>query len=179
MSKSSTFLTFLGAIGVVATAVMAVKATPKAERLLEEAKIEKGEELSKIETIKTAAPAYIPAIVVGVSTISCIFGANILNKRAQASLMSAYALLDSSYSEYKNKVGELYGKDADSIVKGEIAKSKKSCFEEADSEEDEQLFFDFNTLRYFNAPIEDVIQKVTLEGGNECYIISVPPSIDC
>ena len=40
-----------------------VKATPKALSLLEQAKEEKGEELTKLETVKIAGPAYIPSIV--------------------------------------------------------------------------------------------------------------------
>ena len=101
--NSSTILTCIGAVGVVATAVMAVKATPKALELIENAKEEKGEELTKIEVVKVAGPTYIPAIVTGVATVACIFGSNVLNKRSQASLMSAYALLDNSYKEYKKK----------------------------------------------------------------------------
>ena len=45
-------------------------------------------------------------------SIVCIFGANVLNKKWQASIASAYALLDSLYKDYKNKVKELYGDDA-------------------------------------------------------------------
>lgn len=93
MRHTSTVLTCLGGIGVVATSIMAIKATPKALELIEEAKKEKGEELSKWETVKVAAPKYIPAMMTGVATIACIFGANVLNKRQQASLISAYASL--------------------------------------------------------------------------------------
>ena len=103
--NSSTILTVVGATGVIATSVMAVKATPKALAMIEKAKEEKGEDLTKLETIKVAGPAYIPAAIAGISTIACIFGANILNKRQQAALMSAYALIDNSYKEYKNKGG--------------------------------------------------------------------------
>lgn len=48
--NSSTILTYIGAIGVAATAVMAVKETPKAIAMLDKAKEEKGEELTKLET---------------------------------------------------------------------------------------------------------------------------------
>ena len=40
--NSSTILTCAGGVGVVATAVLTAKATPKAMRLLEEARNEKG-----------------------------------------------------------------------------------------------------------------------------------------
>ena len=43
--NASTILTVLGSIGVVATTITSVKATPKALRLIEDAKQEKGEEL--------------------------------------------------------------------------------------------------------------------------------------
>ena len=79
--NSATILTCLGAVGVVVTVVTAVKATPKALTLMEEAKEEKGEELTKMEVVKAAGPAYIPAVVFGAATITCIFGANVLNKQ--------------------------------------------------------------------------------------------------
>lgn len=95
----STVLTCLGSVGLVATTVLSIKATPKALQLIEEAKEEKGEELTKWEKVKVAGPKYIPTVLVGVSTLVCIFGANVLNKRQQASLISAYALLDESYKK--------------------------------------------------------------------------------
>lgn len=154
--NASTILTCVGAAGVVATTVMAVKATPKAVSLLEMAKEEKGEELTKLEKVQVAAPVYIPTVLIGASTIACIFGANALNRHQQASLMSAYALLDSSYKDYKNKVAELYGENADSQVKQEIAKDKYN--EDAYPVEDgKQLFYDDFSQRYFQATTEQVL----------------------
>ena len=155
--NSSTILTVVGATGVIATSVMAVKATPKALTMIEKAKEDKGEDLTKLETIKVAGPAYIPAAIAGVSTIACIFGANILNKRQQAALMSAYALIDNSYKEYKNKVEELYGDGTNSQIRNEIAKDK---YEENDisKRDGKELFFDAFSSRYFESTMEDVIK---------------------
>lgn len=153
--NSSTILTCIGGVGVVATTIMAVKATPKAILLLENAKEEKGEELTKVETIVVAGPAYIPTILTGAATIACIFGANALNKRQQAALMSAYALLDNSYKEYKNKVKELYGEDVDANVRESIAKDK---YEKIETEGDELLFYEEYSGQYFNATMEDVLR---------------------
>ena len=155
--NSSTILTGIGGVGVAATSVMAVKATPKALRLLEEAKKEKGEDLTKYEVIKVAGPSYIPAVIVGMSTIACIFGANALNKRQQAALMSAYALLDSSYKDYKKKVNELYGESADKHVKEEIAKDKYEDKKPKVSD-NKRLFFDEYSGRYFESTMEDVLR---------------------
>lgn len=120
--NSATILTSIGAVGVVTTAVMAVKATPKAIRLLENATCEKGETLTTVEKIKITTPVYIPSIIMGVSTIACIFGTNILNKRKQASLVSAYTLIDSYHKKYRNKLIEIHGKEADEEIRNAIAR---------------------------------------------------------
>lgn len=154
--NSSTILTCVGAVGVVTTSVMAVKATPKAMALLDEAKLEKGEELTKTEAIVVAGPAYIPSILVGASTIACIFGANILNKRQQAGLMSAYALLDNSYKEYKNKVKEMVGEDGHIEIHNAIAKDHFEDYD-IDLEPEKELFYDEFSGQYFQSTLKDVL----------------------
>lgn len=153
--NSSTILTCIGAAGVIATTVTAVKATPKAMSLIQNAEEEKGEKLTKLEVVQVAGPVYIPSIMIGASTIACIFGANALNKRNQAALMSAYALVDNSFKEYKNKVSELYGEETDMRIREELAKDK---YEESGivAEDEKQLFYDEYSKRYFNSTMEDV-----------------------
>ena len=184
--NASTILTCIGGVGVAVTAVMAAKATPKAMTRIALAKEEKGEELTKFEKFQVAAPSYIPAVLTGVSTIACIFGANILNKHHQAALMSAYALLDSSYKDYKMKVDELYGNEAGAEVRAAIAKDK---YEEADIQVTPglQLFYDDYSGQYFESTMENVIKvqydinkKLSLEGAvflNEYYeALDIPPT---
>lgn len=155
--NASTILTCVGGIGVVATAVVAVKDTPKAMQIIEKKTEEKGEDLTTIEKIKVAGPVYIPAVAIGVSTLACIFGANTLNKRTQASLMSAYALLDSSYKEYKNKVEELYGEGASDRVQGEVARDKYNQ-DDISRDDEKLLFYDYFSERYFHSTMEEVMQ---------------------
>ena len=149
--NSSTILTCIGAAGLVATTITAVKATPKAVMLIEEAEAEKGDELTKLEKVKIAGPAYIPTVVLGVSTLACIFGASILNKRGQASLMSAYALVDSKYKDYRKKVNELYGDEAGTKIRSEIAKEKYEENPIPVEGEDKRLYYDYYSERYFEA----------------------------
>lgn len=162
---SSTILTVVGAAGVVATAVLAVKATPKVITLLEQAEDEKGEELTKTETVYIAAPVYIPAAVVGVSTIACIFGANVLNKRQQAALVSAYALVDNAYKEYRNKTKELFGEEADIRIRDEIVKDNRDKNKHAYAPGcnslsltgEECLFYEEHRGEYFEATMGEVL----------------------
>lgn len=181
--NSATILTCVGGAGVVATAVMTAKATPKALHLLKKAEEEKGEELTKLEKVRYAGPAYIPSIITGTATIACIFGANALNKRQQAALMSAYALLDSKYKDYRNKVDELYGENADDKVQQELAKDN---YNNVKTQEDKILFYDEFTGKYFESTNEKVIaaqyainRKMALNGAvclNEwLYELDVEP----
>ena len=155
--NSSTILTCIGALGVVTTAVMTAKAAPKARDILERAEKEKGEKLTAFEKVNVTAPVYIPAVVSGTVTIACIFGANILNKRKQAALISAYGVLDQSYKEYKKKVDELYGEGSDAEIRHELAKDKYTGKEEKHPVSDESVrFFDQYSNRYFWSTMEDV-----------------------
>lgn len=170
--NASTILTCMGGAGVVVTAIMAVKATPKALERLDEAKKEKGEDLTKMEAVRATGVVYIPSAMVGMATIACVFGANTLNKRQQAALMSAYALLDSSYKEYKNKVIEMQGEEFDKEVRTEVAKDHYKDADIQNEDDGKQLFYDEYSHRYFRASNETIlsaeyaINKVLTE---DCY----------
>ena len=141
---------------MVATAVMVAKETPKTLSLLEDAKEKKGEDLTKWEKVKIVGPAYIPSIVTGAVTIACILGSNTINKRQQASLMSAYALLGSYYREYKKKADELYGEEAGKHIREEIVKDKYTD-DVSLSNNSKELFYDFYSGRYFESTKEAVM----------------------
>lgn len=169
--NGSTILTCMAGVGLVATAVLTATSTPKAMTRVENAREEKGEELTKVETVIAAAPAYIPPILTGVATLACMFGANALNKRQQASLMSAYALIDNSYKEYKKKVNEVYGEDASQNIQSEIAKDK---YEDCDIEPENgmKLFYDDFSGRYFESTMENVLQaeyNLNRDLNMQCY----------
>lgn len=170
-----TILTCISAAGVVVTVVLAVKATPKALKCIEKEKevknAENGENLTRMETIAACWRCYIPAAATGIATIGCIFGANVLNRRQQASLVSAYALASRSFNNYKQKVKELYGEEAHKKVMASLAAEKSAKpplyagsltqmtslgFEDAG--EEERLFYDAISDRYFQATISQVLQ---------------------
>ncbi len=168
--KAPTILSCLSTAGVVVTSVMAVKATPKALELIEKAEKEKGEKLSKWEKVQVAAPKYIPAVLIGATTMVCIFGANILNQHQQASIASAYAFLDQSYRNYRRKVVELYGEETHNEIVNAIAiENAEKVYINASYlgmncsgylEEDFSqpiLFYDEFSNRYFEKSIEEVM----------------------
>lgn len=152
---SSTILTVVGAVGVITTTVLAVKATPKALKLIEEAEDEKGEELTVVETVKTAWKPYVPTAISCTSTLVCIFGAHYLSARTQASLMSAYAVLDSTFKEYREKIREKCPEES-IRYEHEMILSKYDGSLDVDEDDGKELFWDYQSLRYFRASLEEV-----------------------
>lgn len=165
-----TVLSIVSIVGLTATVVTAVRETPKAVKILEERKLEKGEELTVKETVKATWKCYIPVVAIGAGTVACILGANALNRKVQASLASAYALVSNAYGKYKGKVVELYGKDAHDKIISSIAAEKatpmpitagsfikNSCLD-FDDKEEEVLFYDVFSDSYFTSTISKVLQ---------------------
>ena len=154
--NGSTILTCVGGVGVIATTVMAVKATPKAMQLIKAAEEEKGEKLTRMETIQATAMTYAPSVLLGIATIASIFGANALNKRSQAALMSAYALVDQTFRDYKTHVEDEYGEKANAHIREKIAKDRY-VEHKIELGGETKLFYDFYSGRYFNSTMEKVL----------------------
>ena len=115
---------------------------------------------------------YIPASLVGMSTIACIFGANILNKHQQATITSAYALLSNAYQDYERKTKEIFGEEGHQKILDAIAAEKADdvyisspgicgsdslSFSERNPE-DARLFYDSFSRRYFESTIPQVLE---------------------
>ncbi len=171
--SSPTILSCMGAIGVVATSVMAVKATSKAQEKIDRA--DETEPLTKTEKVKLTWCCYIPATLVGLSTIACIFGANAMNKQNQASLVSAYAMLSESYKNYRNSANVVYGDEADSKIKAQMAKDTyvsaggySLYASDLDSYSEKILCYDLLSERYFTTTMAAVLNAQYHINRNLC-----------
>lgn len=175
-NKTSTILSCLGATGVIITSALAIRATPKAyEKIKADSRSNHNGDpyaYTRKEAFLSAWHYYIPTTVIGASTIVCIFGANTLNKRQQASITSAYALLNQSFQEYKNKLKELYGEEAHQKIIDSIMIEKTDdvyihsigsmdcislSFDERD-EKEHRLFYDSFSKRYFESTVAQVLE---------------------
>ena len=90
---SPEILTGIGIAGMTAAAVMAVKATPKALRMVDEKEIRDGKRLTTGEIVKTTWKCYIPPVVTGVCSAACIIGASSISARRNAALVTAYTMV--------------------------------------------------------------------------------------
>lgn len=155
--QSPLILAILGAGGTIATGIFAAEATPKAMRRVRQAEIEKGDKLTKLEIVKAAAPAYIPTAGIAVTTITCIFASTALSRRQQASLASAYAVLDRIHKEYKEKVIELYGEDADKEIRREIVRNHIPD-DQLPPWDENQIFYEEHYGKFFERTREQVLE---------------------
>ena len=168
-----TILSVIGISGVIATTGSSIKATLKATKLIEESEKEKGDSLSKREKISKLLPIYAPTAILGVSTIICILGSSVLNRKQQASILSAYAFINRSYKDYKIKLKELYGEEVHNNIIDSIAKAHcsdvyitagslgyNSTLDCTDNNEPDvtRTFYDCFSKRYFETTTSNVIQ---------------------
>ena len=158
--ESPVILSCMGAAGVVVTTVLAIRATPKAVRLLDEAEEEKAEleeEFTVVEKAKILVPVYIPTVVAGVTTIGCIIGSNVLSHKQQVSLMSAYAVMDSTYKKYRGKVKELLGAEKDLLVQEELSKDRFEECEPMEPANGKLLWYEPYRNEFFTLTEKEVI----------------------
>ena len=122
---SPEILTGIGVAGMISAVVVAVGATPKALKLIEDKKEqEQKDKLTVKETVKTAWKCYIPTAAVCVASAVCIICANSVSSKRTAAIATAYKLSETAMREYHDKVVEVIGEKKEKTVRDSIAKDK-------------------------------------------------------
>lgn len=181
IKHSPEILTGVGIAGMITTTVLAVKATPKALEMIEEKKKEDHvDELTPIETIKTAWKPYIPALATGVCSIVCIVGASTVHAKRNAAIMTAYKISETAFTEYREKVVETIGDKKEKEVRDAIAKSKIEKNPVGKTEviitgKGDMLCYDAHSDRYFKSDVEKIRRAMNnlnyrMTNGMEMYI---------
>lgn len=175
IKHSPEILTGIGIAGLITTTVLAVRATPKALELLQDAEIEKMDQqvkagkfpeeldshLTPIEVVKTAWKPYIPAAVTGVLSIGCIVGASSAHTRRNAALATAYKLSETALTEYKEKVVESIGAKKEQNIREKVAKQIVADNPASKNEiivtgNGDTRFFDPMSGRHFYSTVEKI-----------------------
>lgn len=169
-------LSIAGAVGTVATAILSAHGTIKAIAEIDSEEIEKKRTLERDELIKAAWKCYIPTALTAIATVACILGSGAISRKQQASLIGAYTLLAGSYKKYREKVREVYGKEADAQILSAMSHVEHSdqtvesqihtqsitgdlTLDWGDDEDEVQhLFYDTIGGRYFTASKSKVYQ---------------------
>lgn len=172
---SPEILTGIGIAGMITTTILAVKATPKAIKLIEAEKQAKHvDTLSPVDTVKTVWKCYIPAAMTGVSSIACLIGSNAINAKRNAALTTVYTLSEMARNEYKEKVIETIGEKKERTIKEKvdaerIKKDPVSKKEVIITEKGTTLCYDHVFGRYFKSDI-DIINRAMNKINREIVI---------
>ena len=172
---SPEILTGIGIAGMVTTTILAVKATPKAIKLIEAGKRAKHvDALSPVDTVKTVWKCYIPAAMTGVSSIACLIGSNAINAKRNAALTTVYTLSEMARNEYKEKVIETIGEKKERTIKEKvdaerIKRDPVSKKEVIITEKGTTLCYDHVFGRYFKSDI-DIINRAMNKINREIVI---------
>lgn len=159
--NSPSIMTGLGVIGMISTVALAVKATPKAMKLMDEKKPQ-----TKLETVKVCWKPYIPTAVMGSISMALLISANNVNMKRNSALVAAYTLAEKSMSNLKKAAVETIGDKKFEEVKSVFAKKQEA---EAKNEEGKTIivkdsgntiFFDEISGRYFKENIQNVEKSI-------------------
>lgn len=154
---SPTLLAGLAVGGVLGTGLLA----HRAGRIYQQNLIEATNILDPTERVLTGKEKFemgwkqhAPAVIIGVVTATCIVASTTIGNRRNAALMSAVAIGEQAYREYRDKAEVIMGKPKAQKVVDEIAQEKVDRAEGAELVflgDDEVIFFDTLTGRFFNS----------------------------
>ena len=159
---SPEILTGLGIAGMITSTVLAVKATPRAMKLIENKKREeKTESLTKTQTVKTVWKNYIPAAVAAAASTACLICSCAESTRRTTAIAAAYALSEEVVKTYRDKVIETIGEKKEQEIKEAIAedKIKQNPVKEQEvilTANGETLCYDALSGRYFKSSPEAI-----------------------
>lgn len=131
--NSPQLLTGLAVAGLITTSIMAWKAGPKAQKIMEEKKQDlrdtdpddkKTKRTVVLEAVKEMTPVVLPTVLMGGATAACIVGANKESSRRIAVLSAAYSLSEKTVKDLNTKMVEQLGEKKARSIKDAIAKDK-------------------------------------------------------
>lgn len=147
----------VGTAGLITTTIWAVKDTPKAMKLIEEAEEEKKAPLTRKEAMEAAWKCYIPSAVLGTLSVSCIVFGCKANSDKQAMMATACSLSETALKEYRDSVKEVLDEKQQEEVEHKVA--EKELKRNPDHsyirpKENLQLCYESLSGRYFESTID-------------------------
>lgn len=143
--KSPEILVGVGIVGAVASTILACKATTKAGVIIEESKnsladireakengiTKAGESYSEEDHKKDLAIAYVqtgvkfaklyaPAVLLGAASAASILASHNIMKKRNVALAAAYAAVDKSFKDYRDRVIERFGEQVEKELRYNI-----------------------------------------------------------
>lgn len=156
----------MGLAGMLTSTVMAVKATPKAMKIIEEEEDYLNRDLSTTEKVKLAWKPYVPAAIGYCASAALIIKANNVNNARSAMFAGAYKLSERALLDYKDKVIETIGEEkereiSDKVMRDKVREPRPTSYHanEVIYGTGQCLCYDPISGRYFNSDM-DKIRKI-------------------
>lgn len=173
-NKSELYLGIGIGTGVVA-AIMAVSAAPKAAEALRLAR-EGRDKMSKaryiLEDVKTIAPYYAPSLTIAAFAVTFIGGSYKITTQKYITQRALTHVAESRFAEYQKKVIEKLGEEKEGEIRKEIVEEKTKELPPPESENGiihtghgDDLFYDFESGRWFRSSIDYINNSITRVGG--------------
>lgn len=187
----------LGIASAITSTVLAVKATPKALKLIEKEKIRKVQDynkkrpdgsdiiaasldLSMIEKIKVSWKCYIPAAISGATSIAFLLGSNSVHAKRNAAIATAYKLSESALTDYKKEVIETIGEEKAKLIQDKVAQKHVDEHPVSNNQviiagSGKQLCYDGISGRYFESDIQTI--RAAVNTINETMVYEMYASL--
>lgn len=160
---SPVILTGTAVLGLVGTTVLAVRATPKALRIIDQNQpsLPGDEDLTNVDIVKLTWKLYVPAVLLGSVTIASIIGSHKIHSTRNIALAGLYSVTESTLKEYQAKVIETIGEKKERKVRDEIRQERvdRTYSDDVDvirTIHGDVLMYDILSGRYFRGNVEQV-----------------------
>lgn len=186
----------LGIASAITSTVLAVKATPKALGLIEDAKFDKAtkwneehpdsykravsRELTKSEIVKVTWKCYIPAAISGAASVAFLLSSNSVHAKRNAALATAYKLSETALTDYKKEVIETIGEEKEKLIRDKVAQKHVDEHPVSNSQviiagSGKQLCYDGISGRYFESDIQTI--RAAVNTINEAMVYEMYASL--
>lgn len=150
---------------MAATVISAIKDAPKARLAIDDAVIDKGEDLTKGETVKVYAKAYWKTAALFIVTLALVAGNEYVESKNFTELATAYMISEKRLTEHKDAVLRVVGEKKAEEIEKDIIRTKMqqpvaSNKTFINTGNGTTLFFDEWTGRYFYSDIEKVKRSI-------------------
>lgn len=172
--NSPEIMTALAAAGVVGTAVLSAKGAFQAAKKLHNEDADPWEQQTFAEKAKIVWPEFVPAAIVGGTTVACVIGSHRVHTRRTAAAVAAYSLTERAFAEYRDKVQETLGKNKAEKVEAAVAEQRmrdnpvSRLPEVVLTTGGESLCYDMTSGRYFQSDMQTL--KAAMNRINERLI---------
>lgn len=187
----------LGIASAITSTVLAVKATPKAMRLIEKEQKKHNREVSKtmtgnedgkvfgcklkpVDIVRVTWKCYIPAAISGTASVAFLLGSNSVHARRNAAIATAYKLSETALTDNKKEVIETIGEEKAKLIQDKVAQKHVDEHPVSNNQviitgSGKQLCYDGISGRYFESDIQTI--RAAVNTINETMVYEMYASL--